>query len=307
MINMAHSKYFKGLFERAISNNASILIPESHDIRVQEATSKLKDMGFNILNVDQFNDDNKYFDFISNKKFTNNWPDDEIRKYLNDPINKALAILGCNEIDGVIAGVSKPTAEIIRSSLRIIGIESKYKWISSSFIMMSPNQKKLFTYADCAVIPEPTSEQLAYIAKAASDIHNLITSEKPKVAFLSFSTKGSAEHYRVDRVKEAVKIFSAKFPNIIHEGEIQFDAAVSSEISKNKNINSSLHGDANVFIFPNLDSGNIAYKITRQLAGYTAWGPLLQGLNRPVHDLSRGCNVNDIINVAAITAIQKSS
>jgi len=301
------NKLINDLFERAISNNASILIPESDDIRVQKAIKKLRSMGFNVLHVDDFKNNDKYFDFISNKKFTNNWPSNEISSYLDDPINKALTILACNEVDGVIAGASKSTAEIIRCSLRVIGIKVSYKWISSAFIMTSPDKGKVLTYSDCAVIPEPTSEQLAYIAKAASDMHSLITSEKPKVAFLSFSTNGSANHYRVDRVKEAVQIFSQKFPNIIHEGEIQFDAAVSENISKNKNRKSNLNGDANVFIFPNLDAGNISYKITRQLAGYDAWGPLLQGLNKPVHDLSRGCSIDDIVNVAAITAIQKPS
>ena len=119
---MNHNKYLNHLFERAISNNSSILIPEIYDIRVQDAATKLKSMGFNILNVNDFNNESKYFDFISNKKFTNNWPAYEIEKYLNDPVNKALAILGSNEVDGVIAGATKSTAEIIRSSLRIIGI-----------------------------------------------------------------------------------------------------------------------------------------------------------------------------------------
>ena len=136
-------------------------------------------------------------------------------------------------------------------------------------------------------------------------MHQLITNEKPRVAFLSFSTNKSANHYRVDRVRQAVEIFGKKFPEIMHEGEIQFDAAVSNDIAKRKNINTKLKGSANVFIFPNLDAGNISYKITRQLAGFDAWGPLLQGLNRPVHDLSRGCSIDDIMNVVAITSIQK--
>ena len=304
---MDTNQYLKQLLERASSIKASILLPESDDDRVRKAKNKLNQMGFNVLNINDFSDHQKYFDFISSQKFTDNWPVSEIENYLKDPINKALTILACNDVDGVIAGASRSTAEIIRSALRIVGINSDYKWISSSFIMMSPDKKNIFTYSDCAVIPEPNSEQLAYIAKAASDIHTLVTSQEAKVAFLSFSTNSSASHYRVDRVKEAVNIFSKKFPNIKHEGEMQFDAAVSAEISKSKNIDSNFHGDANVFIFPNLDAGNISYKITRELAGYTAWGPLLQGLNRPVHDLSRGCSIDDIINIAAITAIQKSS
>jgi phosphate acetyltransferase len=304
---MKNHKYFTNLFERSISSNANILLPEADDVRIIEAKKKLKDLGFNILDINDFADDKKYIDFISSKKFTKNWPIIEIKKYLEDPVNKALCVLACKQVDGVIAGASRSTAEIIRSALRVVGIDPSYKWISSAFIMMSPDKKNIFTYSDCAVIPEPSSEQLAYIAKAASDIHTLVTSQKPKVAFLSFSTNGSASHYRVNKVKDAVEIFSKRFPNIEYEGEIQFDAAISEEISKNKNVNSKLKGDANIFIFPNLDAGNISYKITRELAGYSAWGPLIQGLNRPVHDLSRGCSVEDIINIAAITAIQKPS
>ena len=304
---MKNHKYFTNLFERSISSNANILLPEVDDIRIIESKKKLKDLGFNILDINDFADDKKYIDFLSSKKFTKNWPIIEIKKYLEDPVNKALCVLACKQVDGVIAGASRSTAEIIRSALRVVGIDPNYKWISSAFIMMSPDKKNIFTYSDCAVIPEPSPEQLAYIAKAASDIHTLVTSQKPKVAFLSFSTNGSASHYRVNKVKDAVEIFSKRFPNIEYEGEIQFDAAISQEISKNKNVNSKLKGDANIFIFPNLDAGNISYKITRELAGYSAWGPLIQGLNRPVHDLSRGCSVEDIINIAAITAIQKPS
>ena len=134
-----------------------------------------------------------------------------------------------------------------------------------------------------------------------------MTKEDPKVAFLSFSTNGSASHYRIDKVKDAVSIFSKKNPDIIHEGEIQFDAAISPTISNKKNPNSKLSGEANVFVFPNLDAANISYKIARELAGYSACGPLLQGMDKPVHDLSRSCSIEDIINVSIITAIQKPS
>jgi len=306
-INMNNSKYHNDLFERATATNASILIPESEDNRVIVAKNKLRSIGINILEVDDFTDNSKYINYIQSKKFTDNWPNNEIEKYIENPINKAFAILACNDVDGVIAGATISTADVIRGALRTVGIDPAYKWISSSFIMISPDKKNILTYSDCAVIPEPTSEQLVYIAKAASDIHKLVTGQNPKVAFLSFSTNGSANHYRVGRVQEAVNLFSRKFPNIKHEGELQFDAAISKEIAIKKNMNSELKGDANVFIFPNLDAGNISYKITRQLAGYSAWGPLVQGLKKPVHDLSRSCSADDIINIAAITSIQKSS
>ena len=142
---MSKNSYLKSLFERASSSDASILIPESDDLRVQEAIIKLKSLNFNILDINNFNDDEKYFNFISNKKFTDNWPSDQIANYLTDPVNKALAILGCDEVDGVIAGASRSTADIIRSSLRTIGINQNYKWISSVFILGSPDKKTIFT------------------------------------------------------------------------------------------------------------------------------------------------------------------
>ncbi len=300
--------FFNQLALKALSKNPSILLPESSDSRVKDAIIKLKEIGFNIPKINDFNKNNQfYIDYLYNQKFTNNWPEEEIIKYLDNPINKALTILACNHVDGVVAGAVTPTSSILRSSLRIVGIDKGSKWVSSIFLLISPDKNKILTFSDCAVIPEPTSEQLASIAENASSMHRLITGKEPKVAFLSFSTNGSASHYRVDKVKEAVRLFSKKNPNIIHEGEIQFDAAISRSVSKQKNPDSNLAGEANVFIFPNLDAGNISYKITRELAGYSACGPLLQGIDKPVHDLSRSCTVDDIINVAIITAIQKSS
>jgi len=135
-------------------------------------------------------------------------------------------------------------------------------------------------------------------------MHKTITGEEPKVAFLSFSTHGSANHYRVERVRKAVKLFGKKYPNIKHDGELQFDSAINLGVSKRKAPDSILKGEANTFIFPDLNSANIAYKITQYLGGYTAWGPLLQGFNRPVHDLSRGCSIDDIVSVSAIAIMQ---
>jgi len=305
---MASNNYLDNIISQVRSKEVCIFIPEVFDSRILEATNNLRDMGFLIPNISDFdNKINDYANFLSEKKFTHDWPESEIFKYLNNPINVAVTALAFGDVDGVVAGATVSTADIIRAALRIVGIDKNYKWISSVFLMFSPITNRIMTYADCAVIPEPDSNQLAYIAKSASDFHRLITGDEPKVAFLSFSTHGSANHYRVERVSQATQIFSKKFPDIVHEGEIQFDAAISSEISKKKKPNSNLNGDANVFVFPNLDAGNISYKITQHLAGYRALGPFLQGLNKPVNDLSRGCSVEDIINVAAITAIQKSS
>jgi phosphate acetyltransferase len=171
--------------------------------------------------------------------------------------------------------------------------------------MISPAADAAYTFADCAVIPEPTSDQLASIAGESASNHRLLTGEEPRVAFLSFSTKGSANHRRVTHVKEAVKIFAEKHPDILHDGELQLDSALVPAVAANKAKDSPLAGKASVLIFPSLEAGNIAYKITERLAGYTALGPLLQGLNKPVHDLSRGCSSADIVNVATIAAMQK--
>jgi phosphotransacetylase len=170
--------------------------------------------------------------------------------------------------------------------------------------MISPKNDYAYTFSDCGVIPDPTSQQLCSIAYDASNLHRLLSDEEPVVAFLSFSSKGSAEHYKVSKVQNAYNLFSKKYTYIKSDGEIQFDAAINSSISKRKK--STLNGESNVFIFPDLDSANIAYKVTEHLAGFQALGPLIQGLCKPVHDLSRGCKVDDIVSVSAIAALQKT-
>jgi phosphate acetyltransferase len=217
-----------------------------------------------------------------------------------------MAMVACDDADCLVAGAITSSSEVIRTAIRMIGIRPTSNNVSSIFLMISPDGDNAYTFADCAVIPDPDSKQLASIAAESAEFHHFLTGEEPVVAFLSFSTKGSASHYRVDRVREAVEIFGKKYPQIIHDGEVQVDAAIIPEVNKLKIPNSPINGEANVLIFPNLDAGNIAYKITQRLGGYFAWGPLLQGLNKPVHDLSRGCTVDDIINVSAIAALQRN-
>jgi len=263
-------------------------------------------LGFNIIAVEE--DSSKIVElkaFILSLKFTKNWPDEQLDIFMENPLNMGIAMVASGLADGLVAGAVTSTSEVIRAAIRMVGVKSTSKWVSSIFFMVSPDGEKAFTYSDCGVIPEPSSEQLVAIAKDASEFHELLSGEIPKVAFLSFSTKGSADHYRITKVKDAVRMFSNKYGHIIHDGELQFDAAVDQIVASRKVPDSPLGGNANVMIFPNLDTGNIAYKITERLAGYSAWGPLLQGLNKPVHDLSRGCSVDDIIQVAAIAALQK--
>jgi phosphate acetyltransferase len=288
-------------------SGARIVLPEVDDKRVREATAELKSSGFEVLNHADFQENfDTYLEYINKLSFTDNWPEKNLREYLDDPLHFSMAMTACDDAHGVIAGASTPSSEVIRSAIRIIGIHPNAKNVSSIFFMIAPQGDTAYTFADCAVMPEPDSKQLAAIAGDSAEFHQLLTGEDPKVAFLSFSTKGSAYHYRVDRVRDAVEIFAHKYPNIIHDGEVQVDAAIVPQINQIKIPGSPLEGKANVLIFPNLDAGNIAYKIAQRMGGYSAWGPLLQGLNKPVHDLSRGCSVDDIINITAIAALQRN-
>ena len=300
-------KIVSNLYDKinSTNNEVRLILPEN-DLRILEAKKKLKRLGFQIIEIEEFKDyKNTFFDHSRKLKFAKNWPRQKLDEYLNEPLNLALNILKSGFADALVAGAVLPTSEIARNSLRIIGLSKSSNCLSSSFLMISPNQNKVFSYADCAIIPEPSESQLADIAYSTALNHELLTSEKPKVAFLSFSTNSSADHYRVKKVKKAIEIFSNKYPSILHENcEVQFDAAINCDIAEKKYSKSVLRGDANVLIYPNLDAGNIAYKITERIGMYDAIGPLLQGLKFSIHDLSRGCKVDDIVDISIIAAYQ---
>ena len=297
----------KNIIDRALLKNKKICLPEISDSRIQAAKNKLKKIGFNIFEIaDLEKKRDKYLENISSKKFTKNWTSKMKLDYINSDLNFSLLALDNDDIDCVVAGAVSTTSDVVRSAIRIVGLEKSTKWLSSVFFMLSPDNDNFYTYSDCGVVPDPNFEQLCEIAYQASQLHGLISLNTPKVSFLSFSTLGSAEHYKVSRVQDAVKLFSSRHKDIIHDGEMQFDAAINTEISKIKMPNSKLSGQANVFVFPDLNSANIAYKITNHLAHYQSLGPILTGLNKPVNDLSRGCTVDDIIYISAIAAIQSN-
>ncbi|MDR0239164.1 MAG: phosphotransacetylase [Deltaproteobacteria bacterium] len=216
------------------------------------------------------------------------------------PLTAGCLIVRRDEALAGIAGNISSTPDVMRAGLRLLGPAPGTRTVSGFFFMIAPDGKQCFIYADVGVIPEPTPEQLADISISSAECYRHMMQEEPRVALLSFSTKGSAKHPRVDRVRQALDLVRARDPQLAVDGELQFDAAVVPEIGKTKAPDSKVAGKANVFIFPSLEAGNIAYKMTQRLGNYTALGPLLQGLGGGWHDLSRGCDADDVYMVALV-------
>jgi phosphate acetyltransferase len=237
--------------------------------------------------------------------------DEEIENLLEDPLYYAAAMVRAGQAAGSLAGAVHSTAETLRAALRIIGPAAKTQTVSSFFLMVlrEPTDAgdDLLAFADCGLVPYPDEEELADIAERTAGHYRLLVGREPRVAFLSFSTNGSAQHESVDRVRRAREILLRAAPDFPLDGELRADAALVPEVGRSKAPGSLVAGRANVLIFPNLDAGNIAYKLVERLAGARAIGPILQGLERPANDLSRGCREEDIVVAAAVTSLQAAS
>ncbi len=245
------------------------------------------------------------FQFFQEKLSHKNPTEEQIRQLCQNPLFTAGWLLEKGEGDAAVAGSVASTGDVIRAALRTVGVAEGSSIVSSSFLMEMPDGA-VYTFADCAVVPYPEADQLASIALDSGKTHELLNGKEPKIAFLSFSTKGSASHDSVSLVQQAFSIAKQKNKVWKMDGELQFDTAFVPEIANRKAPESPLKGKADVFIFPNLDTGNIAYKITERLAGALATGPILQGLSKPYMDLSRGCSVDDIVNTACVGVVLSS-
>lgn len=279
-----------------------ILLGDSEKIKEKTESFDFENSNIDIINpaVSDKKDNwaNKYYELRKHKGMTQ----EKASETLLNPLYFGAFMLKENLADGAVAGSINTTGDVLRAAIQIVGLAPDVNVVSSSFIM-ALKDGKILTFADCAVIPDPDEEQLSSIAISSAMTHNKMVEEEPIIAMLSFSTKGSAKHPVIDKVVSAKDIVKKKSPNLKIDGELQFDAAFIEKIGKKKAPDSDVAGRANVYIFPDLNSGNIGYKLTERIGGAEAIGPIIQGLGKPYNDLSRGCSVDDIINVACICAI----
>lgn len=247
---------------------------------------------------------NKFYELRKNKGITI----EKAKKIVQDPLYFGTMMIKCNDADGLVSGAVHTTGDLLRPGLQIIKASKGVSVVSSFFIMGIPSsnygEEGMLLFADCAVNPNPTYEELAEIAITTADTAKNICKIEPRVAMLSFSTMGSADHETVEKVRMATELARKMRPDLLIDGEMQLDAAIVDSVARLKAPNSKVAGRANILVFPDLQSGNIGYKLVQRFANAEAIGPICQGFANPINDLSRGCSVDDIVNVVALTAVQ---
>jgi phosphate acetyltransferase len=308
------------LHKRSAATHGTVVLAEGWDERIQEAAATIeRDSLAQVILLQRSNESDPRVDGVADLLLARR-PDkvrdkDHALELAQDPIRLAAGLVALGQASAGVAGSTCPTADVLRAGLLAIGTAEGVKTVSSSFYMILPRTSPYYevaggdhdivlTFTDGAVVPDPSAEQLAEIAFAAAHDRRLVVGDDPTVAFLSYSTKGSAGGPSVDKVLEAVERFRKLAPEIPCDGELQADAALLPAISKKKAPGSPVAGRANVLVFPDLDAGNIAYKLVQRLAGAGAVGPIVQGLRRPMVDLSRGASVSDVVDVAAVALLQ---
>ena len=283
-------------YSRAVESPARVVLADLGDPRADEAAGRLTDKGLAVV-VEPVVDcaDPTIAQMVAAARSAGLDPD--------DPVVAAAVLVRAGHADAAVAGATRPTADVLRAGLRGMGVAPGVSLVSSSMLMVLPDGKAV-VFADCGVVPDPDAAQMASIAVSSARTFEQLTGEQARVAMLSYSTMGSAAGARVDKVREATRLATDLAPGLAVDGELQFDAAWVPEVAAAKAPNSAVAGRANVFVFPDLDSGNIAYKVAERMGGARAIGPLLQGLDGVLHDLSRGCTADEIVDVAVVAGIQ---
>ena len=330
-------KIFNHIINQARSNPKSIVLAEGDDIRVIEAAVRATadgtahcvlvgsrdsierqaaDSGLNLHSIRIENPETSqrlaaYAQLLFELREIKGMTRDQAHQLAKDPLHFADLMLQAGEADGSIAGACYTTGDRVRSALQIIGAAPGFNTVSSFMLMIFEaehhNPRQAMIFSECALVIDPSAEQLAEIALASAHSARQFIDGEPRVAMLSFSTNGSAKHALVDKVREATELVRARQPDLAIDGEIQLDAAIVPSVAALKMPDSKIQGRANILIFPDLNAANIGYKIAQRLGGATAIGPIMQGLNKPANDLSRGCSADDVYYLIALTSIQAQS